>query len=60
VIIARNWLDHQNSAPTLLDACKAARELAYTLGDRDTQESRELFEIYMLCDEAIREAEAVK
>jgi hypothetical protein len=34
--------------------------LAYTLGDRDTQESRDMFEIYMLCDEVINNAEAVE
>lgn len=48
------------AAPKLLAACRLAWQLAYTLGDRDTQESRDLFELHLACDEALREAEKVK
>jgi hypothetical protein len=41
----------------LLDACKAARQLAYTLGDKDTQQSRDLFELARVCDAAITVAD---
>jgi len=47
------WL---KAGPRMLAALKAARELFYTLGDRDTQESRDCFSLFELCDEAIAHA----
>jgi hypothetical protein len=40
----------------LLEAVKASREMFYTLGDRDTQESKDCFALYELCDAAIAKA----
>lgn len=47
------WL---KAGPHMLAALKAARELFYTLGDRDTQESRDCFRFHQICDEAIAHA----
>lgn len=47
------WL---RAGPRMLAALKAARELFYTLGDRDTQESRDCFRFHQMCDEAIAHA----
>lgn len=44
------------AAPRMLSALRAARELFYTLGDRDTQESRDCFRLHLVCDEAIAHA----
>jgi len=40
----------------MLATCKAGWEIGYTLGDRDTLESRDLFSLYALCDEALQDA----
>lgn len=45
-----------NAAPRMLAALRAARELFYTLGNRDTQESRDCFRLHQICDEAIAHA----
>lgn len=45
-----------DAAPRMLSALLAARELFYTLGDRDTQESRDCFQLHQICDEAIAHA----
>jgi hypothetical protein len=47
------WL---KAGPRMLAALQAARELFYTLGDRDTQESRDCFSLFELCDQAIAHA----
>ena len=47
------WL---RAGPRMLAALQAARELFYTLGDRDTQESRNCFRLHQICDEAIAHA----
>lgn len=45
-----------DAAPRMLSALLAARELFYTLGDRNTQESKDCFRLHQLCDEAIAHA----
>lgn len=45
-----------DAAPRMFSALLAARELFYTLGDRDTQESRDCFRLHQICDEAIAHA----
>lgn len=45
------------AAPELLEALKAAREMFYTLGDRDTQESKDCFALYEICDAALAKAD---
>jgi hypothetical protein len=45
-----------NAAPRMLSALGAARELFYTLGDRNTHESRDCFQLCQTCDEAIAHA----
>ena len=41
----------------LLAAAKAAREMFYTLGDKNTLESKDCFELYEMLDVAIAKAE---
>lgn len=45
-----------DAAPQMLSALIAARELFYTLGDRDTRESRDCFDLHTICDAAIAQA----
>ena len=45
-----------NASPQMLYALQVAWELFYTLGDRDTQESRDCFLLFEICDEAIAQA----
>ena len=45
-----------DAAPRMLSALLTARELFYTLGDRDTQESKDCFQLFEMCDEAIAHA----
>ena len=45
-----------NASPQMLYALKAACELFYTLGDRDSQESKDCFLLFETCDEAIAQA----
>jgi hypothetical protein len=45
-----------DASPQMLYALKAARELFYTLGDRDSQQSRDCFLLFEICDEAIAQA----
>jgi hypothetical protein len=42
-----------DAAPRMLSALRAARELFYTLGDRDTPESKDCFRLCQTCDGAI-------
>jgi len=44
------------AAPELLAVCKMAWQLAYTLGDKDSQESRDLFALHMACDAVLQKA----
>lgn len=41
----------------LLEALKASREMFYTLGDKDTQESKDCFALYEMCDAALAKTE---
>lgn len=41
---------------TGLDPSRNSLLIGYTLGDRDTQESQDLFSFYALCDEALQDA----
>jgi hypothetical protein len=43
----------REAMPELLEAVKASREMFYTLGDKDTQESKDCFVLYELCDTAL-------
>lgn len=40
----------------LLETVKASREMFYTLGDKDTQESKDCFALYEICDAALAKA----
>ena len=44
---------NREAVPELLEAVKASREMFYTLGDKDTQESKDCFALYELCDTAL-------